>query len=270
MVYVTYINGSIYDWIVKQAMDVISLSTSTLALSTLVVVLASVLSSLTGSAGGILMFTGMSIFIPVRPLIAIHASIQIVGNGIRAWLLRREVSVKMCIPFCFGALIGAALTTRLLVELVSDLFALYLLLLLIVYTLFRPKKLPMLKIKDKSFFWVGLAAGSLGIIAGAVDPLLTAFFMRDDLSKESIVANKSIMQLFVHLTKIPAFLYLGFSFSDNAGLIIIFAVAAFLATKLGVFLLTKVNTALFLRLMWWALFISGGQLTYQIITLHLQ
>ncbi|MBU2897758.1 sulfite exporter TauE/SafE family protein [Vibrio hepatarius] len=250
-------------------MDIISLSTTTLILATLVVVIASVLSSLTGSAGGILMFSGMSVFIPVRPLIAIHASIQIVGNGIRAWLLRGEISAKMCVPFCAGALFGAALTTRLLVELVSDLFALYLLLALIAYTLFKPQKLPMLKIKDKHFFWVGLAAGSLGIIAGAVDPLLTAFFMRDDLSKESIVANKSVMQLFVHLTKIPAFLYLGFSFFDNAGLIVIFALAAFLATKLGVYLLKKVNTALFLRLMWWALFVSGGQLTYQIISIHL-
>ncbi|MDN3610771.1 TSUP family transporter [Vibrio ostreicida] len=250
-------------------MDIISLSTTTMILATIVVVIASLLSSLTGSAGGILMFSGMSVFIPLRPLIAIHASIQVVSNGIRAWLLRRDIRWAMCVPFFIGASLGAALTTRLLVELVSDVFALYLLLGLIGYTLFKPKRLPALNIKDKQFFWVGLAAGSLGIIAGAVDPLLTAFFLRDDLSKESIVANKSLMQLWVHLTKIPAFLYLGFSFVDNAGLIVIFSLAALLATKLGVFLLRKVNTGLFLRLMWWALFVSGAQLVYQITSIHL-
>lgn len=59
--------------------------------------------------------------------------------------------------------------------------------------------------------------GSLGILAGAVDPLLAAFFLRDDLTKEEVVANKSMMQLITHLTKVPAFIFLGFSFVENAG-----------------------------------------------------
>jgi len=248
-------------------MEIIDLSLTATLIVVAAIMAASIISSVTGMAGGILMFAAMNIFIPMRPLIAIHGVVQVFNNGARTWYLRRHLRAAMCLPFAFGALAGAALTTLVIARYVGDLLPLLLLAMLIFYTLFKPKRLPHLKIKDRNFIWVGMATGSLGILAGAVDPLLAAFFLRDDLTKEEVVANKSMMQLITHLTKVPAFIFLGFSFVENAGLIALFSLAAVLATRLGVHLLTKINNKLFFTLMWWALFMAGMRVVYQLYAL---
>jgi uncharacterized membrane protein YfcA len=246
-------------------MEVVELSGLSLLWLSLAIALASMITSITGMAGGVLMFAAMSVYMPVRPLVAIHGTVQVFNNAARSWFLRTSIRWGMCIPFGFGAVIGAVLTTFFIVQYVGEFFPLLLLVCLILYTLFKPKKMPHFKIQDKNFFWVGIATGSLGIIAGAIDPLLAVFFIRDDLTKEEVVSNKSLMQLFAHLTKIPAYLFLGFSFIDNAELIAILSLAAVIGAKLGVIVLRYINTQVFFALMKVALFFAAGRITYQLI-----
>ena len=104
----------------------------------------------------------------------------------------------------------------------------------------------------------------MGILVGAIDPLLAVFFLREDLSKEEVVANKSTMQLMCHLTKVPAFIFLGFAFSEHLGLIACFTVAAVLGTRLGVYLLARIETRYFFLLMKIALWAAGLRVTYQL------
>ncbi len=248
-------------------METIDLSFTATLIVAAAIIGASIISSVTGMAGGVLMFAAMNIFIPTRPLIAVHGVVQVFNNGARTWYLRRDVRGSMCVPFAIGAVAGASITTLVIARYAGELIPLLLLAGLIFYTLFKPKRLPQLKIKDRNFIWVGVATGSLGILAGAVDPLLAAFFMRDDLSKEEVVANKSMMQLIAHLTKIPAFIFLGFSFIDNAGLIALFSLAAIVATRFGVHLLSKIDNKMFFTLMWWALFLAGARILYQLYEL---
>jgi len=228
------------------------------------IALASIISSVTGMAGGILMFAAMNLFIPLRPLIAMHGIVQVFNNMTRVWYLRSDLRWNIIWPFALGAIIGTLLTTLVIAKYANELIPLLLLSALIFYTLFKPKSLPQLKIKNRNFFWVGIATGSLGILAGAIDPLLAVFFMRDDLSKEEVVANKSVMQLLVHLGKIPAFVYLGFSYFDNMFLIVIFSITAVLASRFGLLLLSKINDRIFFRLMWWALLLAGVRVLYQL------
>ena len=246
-------------------MDGIELASFSLILLSLAIMLASMITSVTGMAGGVLMFAAMSLYMPVRPLVAIHGTVQIFNNAARSWFLRSNIRWSMCLPFSIGAILGAIVTTLFIVEYVGELFPLLLLLGLIAYTLFKPKRMPQLKVRDSSFFWVGIATGSLGIIAGAIDPLLAVFFIRDDLSKEEVVCNKSVMQLIAHMTKIPAFLYLGFSFLDNAELIAVLSVAAVIGAKLGVVVLRYINNQIFFALMKVALFCAAGRIVYQLI-----
>lgn len=248
-------------------METIDLSVTATLVVIVAIMGASIISSVTGMAGGILMFAAMNLFIPLRPLIAVHGVVQVFNNGARTWFLRSDVRWSMCGPFAVGAVIGAAATTLVIAQYAGELIPLLLLAALISYTLFKPSRLPHLKIKDHNFVWVGVATGSLGILAGAIDPLLAAFFMRDDLSKEEVVANKSMMQLITHLTKVPAFLFLGFSFLDNAGLILVFSLAAVVATRIGVHLLSKIDDKLFFTLMWWALLLAGTRVIYQVYEL---
>ncbi len=245
-------------------MELVELTPASILLIVIAIIVASVISGVTGMAGGVLMFAAMNVFIPLRPLIAIHGAVQIFNNAARSWYLRQHLLWSFCGPFALGAVLGALATTLVIAEYAGELVPLILLAALIFYTLFKPKHLPPLKVKPKNFVWVGVATGSMGIIAGAIDPLLAAFFLRDDMSKEEIVANKSMMQLVTHLTKIPAFLYLGFSFVDNFFLIALFSASAVLGTYFGIKLLNKIDRALFMRLMWWALFIAGLRVIYQL------
>lgn len=245
-------------------MDIVDLSYTSVIIVTCAVIAASIISSVTGMAGGILTFSAMSAFIPVRPLIAIHGVVQVFNNSARAWYLRSSIRWSMCLPFALGAGAGAAVTTAILVHYAGELAPLIILAILIFYTLFKPKRIPHFKLKDRNFIWVGLAAGSLGMLAGAVDPLLGAFFLRDDMTKREVVANKSMMQLFTHLTKVPAFLYLGFNYLDNIVIITIFSLAAIFATRFGVTILNKITDEVFFKLMWWALLFAGLRIIYQI------
>lgn len=231
----------------------------------LVIIVASVISTVTGMAGGILMFSGMGVFIPLQPLIAVHGTVQIFANASRAWFLRHALRWSMCLPFGAGCLLGAALTTLFIARYVQEWLPLLLLFALISYTLLRPARLPSLRIADRNFFWVGIATGSLGIVAGAIDPLLAVFFLREDLSKEEVVVNKSFMQLLTHLTKIPAFIYLGFNFLDHWLAILVFSIAGIVGSRLGVYLLRRIDTAVFFKLMRVALCLAGLRILYQLL-----
>lgn len=248
-------------------MDAIDLSLFALVCICTSVFICSFITSVTGMAGGVLLFSAMAIFIPFKPLIAIHGAVQVVNNGVRSWMLLNHIKKSMCVYFAFGAILGTISVTYLLRNYTGQILPLSILAILIIYSLFKPQKLPELKLPPILFIFVGFLTGSLGMLAGAIDPLLAIFFMRDDLTKEQIVANKSMMQLICHALKIPAFLYLGFSFIDNLWLIALFSAFAIAGTKVGVMVLYKINQSIFMKIMWWALFFSGAYIIYKIYLL---
>lgn len=62
-------------------MEIIDLSLTATLIVVAAIMAASIISSVTGMAGGILMFAAMNIFIPMRPLIAVHGVVQVFNNG---------------------------------------------------------------------------------------------------------------------------------------------------------------------------------------------
>lgn len=248
-------------------MDIPELSTLAIGLMCFAVFFTAIITSVTGMAGGLLMFAAMSVYIPVKPLIAIHGSVQIFNNAARSWYLRSHIGWKKCIPFILGAILGAFLTTVFIAKYLTEFLPLLILTLLVIYTLFKPSSLPPIKVPDKHFFWVGLVTGSIGIVVGVIDPILAVFFLRDDMTKEQIIANKSVMQAVTHLTKIPAFIYLGFSFLQHIELILILSLVGVIGTKVGIWMLHSIPTTLFFKLMKIALFIALIKMCFQLIQL---
>ena len=245
-------------------MDLGVIATVFLALATIAT---SFITSVTGMAGGALMLAAMNVVLPLSLAIPVHGAVQLVNNAARTATLKHHIHWSLIAPFAAGTVLGAVCATYFAQVYYHEAIPLLILVSLIGYTLFRPKKLPQIKIRDSSFFWVGLLTGAIGIIAGAIDPILAVFFMRDDFTKEAIVANKSLMQFIAHATKIPAFLYLGFSYADHLGLIVFFTVSALIGTWIGIKALQKVDQQLFFRLMEVALYVTGARLLYQLIRL---
>ncbi|WP_105103693.1 sulfite exporter TauE/SafE family protein [Microbulbifer pacificus] len=235
-----------------------------LAVLLLVCVVSAFISAVTGGAGGILMFAALNVAIPLRMLVPIHGAVQLLNNLARVVYVREHIRWDQCIPFFIGCTLGSAAMTLGLANLDWQQLPLILLAALIFYTVFKPKKLPEIRLKPRNFFWVGIATGTLGIIAGAVDPLLAAFFVRKDMTPKEIVANKSVMQAWCHALKVPAFIYLGFAFSDHLGLILLLTVAAVIGTRIGIALLNRINSELFFNLMRAALLVAGARIVYQL------
>ena len=223
---------------------------------TLISFCTSFISATLGMAGGLILLTMMIFFMPLEVAIPIHGLVQLLSNGFRVFFLRHSVVKKFFIPFLFGAPIGTYLGTQ-VIQAIDKRLPLFLLGVLILYQLFKPKKLPKIKVPPRMFFVVGIFSGLLGVLIGATGPFLALFFVGLDIKKEQIVATKALLQSYVHILKIPAFLYLGIQYQEHIYLVAFMVVAAFLGTRMGVNYLKKMNEALFFKLFKTILFIAA-------------
>lgn len=225
----------------------------------------SALSAATGMGGGVILFSIMTIYFPVTVIIPIHGIIQFFNNFLTLSFLRAFLKRSLLQPFLLGSIPGILLGAWLVNRIIQTNIPQIIILLLIIYSLFRPKRLPDLELKHQNFFWVGFVTGFLGIIAGAIDPVLAPFFVRKDLSKEEVIANKASMQAIVHFSKIPVFLWIGFNYVPYLGFCLATNLACFFGTRLGISALKKMSESVFLRVFKFALLATGLRLVYKII-----
>jgi len=224
----------------------------------------SIISALIGMGGGILLLSVMTFFFPMSTIIPIHGLVQLTSNTSRLFIMRDHIKAKFALYFLCGLPFGSLLAVYILKNFVTNHHALIFVLALIIYSLFKPKKLPHIEIKNLAWILVGFIAGILAIIVGTMGPFIAVFFVRDDLSKEEIIATKASLQMLGHLIKIPAFFYLSFSYSHYFNLIICMGIAALIGTKVGSIFLYKVKNNLFKKLYKFVLGLSGIRILFKI------
>ncbi|MCY4643088.1 MAG: sulfite exporter TauE/SafE family protein [Bacteriovoracales bacterium] len=224
----------------------------------------SIISAVVGMSGGVILLVIMSLFMPFHLVIPLHGTVQLFSNGIRAWLLRKSVRKDFLIPFLLGIPLGLAPALWIIGEFHYERWAFFFIATLIVYSLFRPKKWPPLKMNPRWFFVHGIIAAFFCLFVGAVGPFLAPFFIRDDLSKEEVVSTKAGMQTFIHLVKIPSFFYLGFSYGQYWPQILILTMAAWIGTKIGIRVLGNLDQRLFEKLFKLFLSLAAIRLYYKV------
>jgi len=222
-----------------------------------------VISGLVGMAGGIVLLSIMTFFLPLKVIIPVHGLVQLVSNSYRTILLRSYVNRAIFKWFCVGLPAGAFLAIFVIKKIENESLPLFLVAMIILYAIFRPKKMPALKIPIPAFALIGLGVGFLGPLIGATGPFMAPFFLREDLSKEEIVASKAAVQTVGHLIKIPTFLYLGFAYFEYAPLIICMALAVILGTRTGVYFLGKISQFSFNRIFKFVLFFAALRVLYK-------
>lgn len=227
------------------------------------------LSAATGLGGGVVFFLVTLQFFPLSATIPIHGFVQMWANLFRIYLLRKHLVWGMCVPFFAGAILGVVGVYQLLDRLSNPLIAQILILAIVLYSVFKPSKLPEIKIPLWGFGVLGFATGFLGIIIGAVDPILAPFFIREDLKKEVVVANKSFMQATIHLAKLPVFLRLGFDYEPYAPLLILLVLGSAAGTVVGVRVLDRLNRRVFLLAFKTLLLLVALRMAYTIIRTQL-
>ena len=223
------------------------------------------ISALIGMGGGVLLLALMTLALPYQVLIPIHGVIQFVSNFSRSYLLRVHVNKTFLFAFLLGTPIGTLIAFFLLSS-VKDSSVYYLLLaILILYSVFKPKKLPAIVLTKNGWFVLGILASLLSPLLGATGPLLAVFYVRDDLAKEEIIATKAAQQMFLHLLKIPLFLNLDFNYGEYLDLLTIMIVGVLVGTFGGVKALKRLDQNLFRKIFKTVLFISAMRLLYKFI-----
>jgi uncharacterized membrane protein YfcA len=225
------------------------------------------ISAATGMGGGVIFLIGLNQFIPLKSAIPIHGLIQLKNNALRVHALRQFLIKKMCVIYSLGCTLGVIVVALMIKNVESKLIPLILIFLLVAYSLFKPKKLPHIKIPDWGYGPLGFATGVLGILIGAVDPLLAPFFLRDDLNRQQVIANKSFFQMLIHFFKIPVFLYLGFQYLNYLPLIVVLFIGGVLGTYGGIAVLHKISQEVFIKVFKGILFLVWLKVLYNIINL---
>lgn len=188
--------------------------------------LTSALSGVLGMGGGMLMLGVMAAFFPPAVLIPLHGIVQLASNGFRAGLSFKSVNKKILRVFALGAVVGALLGSRILIQLPETASKLLLGGFILVMTWMPPLKAGW-KLPGK-FFFVAVFNAFMGLFIGATGPLLAPFFLRENLPKETHLATQAACQFCVHLVKIVTFFALGFAIGPYLG-IVVALVAAVLA-----------------------------------------
>ncbi len=229
----------------------------------LIAILTSLISGAVGMAGGVLLLSAMSFFMDYRLLIPIHGIIQLVSNSSRAFYLKGKLRKEIILPYLIGAPIGGLISYFILNQIQKPTFFYGLLGLFILYTVFKPKKFPEIRLNKFGWFILGIGASIQSALLGASGPLVAIFYMRSDISKEEIVANKALQQFISHFLKIPLFIGLSFDYVGNGLLISLMSFGAVAGTYLGVNVLKKMDDSRFKIIFKIFLLIAATRLFYK-------
>lgn len=161
------------------------------------------ISGIFGMAGGIILM-GVLIALPsvsVAQAMIIHGAIQMVANGWRAYLLRRDIDWTVMRRYSLGSAIGVAALFA--ITWTPDKQAVYLLLGLSPLLIWLPTERLNLDIQRRpDAIIAGIFVQALNTLAGVAGPLLDLFFVRGEMTRQQIVATKSITQMLSHVVKV--------------------------------------------------------------------
>ena len=207
----------------------------------------SALSAVIGMAGGIILLAIMLLFLPVELVIPIHAAVQLISNGTRVLFFIRHVDWRVWALFSIPAVVGILLGRQLFTALDPDHLG-YVIAVFILITTYLPKPKGDGAWPRWPFLIAGAVAGTLGMIVGAIGPIIAPFFLHTKILKEEMIATKAVCQATIHVLKLIAFGTLGFSFGEQGTLIVSLGACVIIGTYLGKRILKHVPEHLFIIL----------------------
>ena len=229
------------------------------------------ISAVIGMGGGIILLGIMAIIIPEGYMvIALHGIIQLISNTTRTYVFRNHLKDKLVKEFSLGALIGAGLSGLIIFLLIQfynvnsaseikvDFLKPIIGIFIIWYLFLKGSKKEKI---SKSFIKVGGISGLASVFVGATGPLIAPFFLKSNLTKENIIANKAACQMITHCTKIPLFIYFfNMNYINEYQILLPLICAVFIGTNFGKYILQMIPEELFKKLFKTALFLIAIRL----------
>jgi uncharacterized protein len=222
-----------------------------------------------GGFGGNLAVLAMPLMAMSAPPIqaaAIMMPILLIMDAISCWAWRRTWSreniIIMLPAGMLGTLIGyltAAMVSdaalRLMIGLISLAFCLQV-------WLARAKDIPPQPASwGKGSLWSAIS-GFSSFISHVGGPQLAVYLLPQKLSKDVVAGTFTVYFAVINVIKTPGFLALGSFTPENLWTSLVLAPVAALGTVFGIWLVKRVSTALFYRIMYIVLFFVAWKLVY--------
>lgn len=205
----------------------------------------SAISGVLGMAGGIALLGVMTAVLAEGAVVPLHGVVQLSSNFTRTIVFLRDVRWKVFLIYAVPVAAGVAVASLIWSSEKLSWFRPAIGVFILVF-LWRRRKEPKLR---RFPLWIyvplGLVTGFLTIFVGATGPFIAPFFLRDDFSKENVVATKAACQSWGHVLKIPAFLALGFDFVPHLPLLGAMVAAVIAGTIVGKSILKKISKRVF-------------------------
>lgn len=204
------------------------------------VILASIISAIFGLAGGTIVFALLSWGLDAKKAIPLHSTVQMVGNLARFTAFWRFIQWRVVGLFSIllipGAWLGGLLFNYFDPILLEFLVGAFILISIIIPESKMPPTRPWM------FVLLGFLSSFLGMIVAVTGPFIASFFVLNSISKEQMIATKSVCQAMNQLVKTAVFfLSVGFDFGQYQTLLLLLCGATILGTFIGRWLMEKIS-----------------------------
>jgi uncharacterized membrane protein YfcA len=199
----------------------------------------SILGSMAGGGGGVLLVSIMSLLLPVGAVVPLHGAVQMVSNSGRLVLLRKTTNWRFVGAAAVGCVAGVLLVGSFALTLPPEATRLILGLGLL-YLVWAPKP-------KRTFdfpFKVPAMAFVVSVIAMLIGPggiLVSTMRRREGLSKEQVMADQSGMMMVMHILKVSSFALFGFNYKAWLPTILPMIAASLCGTLVGVVFLRRLD-----------------------------
>lgn len=220
-------------------------------LLSLINLLTSALTAITGVGGGMILIGLMPLFVPAAALVPVHGATQLASNASRAWFGRASLDFRYFWAFLIGSVVGIAvfgvLVRFLQLELIPLFIGIYILLIQWSQTVNRWLR------SLENFYLVGFIQMGLGLFVGTPGPLAIALLNKKYEDNHTVVSVGALMMSVVHFAKLPVYATLGFVFAEYWRLMAMMIGFAMLGSYLGTRLRHRIPMIWLTRILPWLL-----------------
>lgn len=209
-------------------------------LLTLITMLTSTLTAITGMGGGMLLVAILPNFLAANILIPIHGATQLTSNISRAILGYKDIYYKAVVRYFVGSLIGVSISYSFLLYLSFT----YIPLFIGIYILLSiwSKKFDNLFKKFESYYILGALQSGLSLVVGATGAMCMPKLLRDCKDSNQIIVTVASLSAITHALKIVVFIALGFVFFDYIELMLYMSLGAIVGSFFGTKIRNKISS----------------------------
>ena len=225
------------------------MSTPELIILAVAALLTATLSGIIGMGGGMTLLGVMTLLLPPPLVVPLHGVVQLGSNTTRTIIFFPHVRWSVFLTYAPFLVVGVGCAMLVYTGTKMTWFQPVIgafLLSFLAWRRWRPSALGRPPLW--SYAPLGVFTGFLTLFVGATGPFLAPFFLRDDFTKEEIIATKAVCQTVAHILKIPAFLAVGFAYTDHSAELGVLLAMVIIGTMTGKRLLSRLPRELFVRL----------------------